>query len=121
MSVPWTEKQKSLGSRHADEAAHMEQAARGAGALPDQQHAFLSPDHTPALSSQQPTWILIMHDACLSEFGSLDQYLLHITKQSILNHFLLLKAIQALFGHLCQGLVDTDRNGSCPCPLAADG
>ena len=38
-----------------------------------------------------------------------------------MNHFLLLKAIQALFGHLCQGLVDTDRNGSCPCPLAADG
>lgn len=27
MSVPWTEKQKRLGSGHVDEAAHVEQAA----------------------------------------------------------------------------------------------
>ena len=66
MSVPWTEKEKRLGSGHVDEAAHVEQAAWGAAALPDGQHAFLSPDHTPALSSQQPPWILIMMPAFLS-------------------------------------------------------
>ena len=59
------------------------------------QHPFLSPDHISSLCSQKPP-LDPYYNACFSVYGSLDWCLLQLTKQSILNHFLLLQAIHAI-------------------------